>query len=40
VPKPVRRPLVLGVLGLCSLHFLSSGSDDMVIDGEFRGKKE
>lgn len=83
LPKPARRPLVIGLLALCLLHFLSSGeyvpaafmgfaaafvlgfpwlrramfnrmlsavsgftgrnppkADDMVIDGEFREKKD
>lgn len=84
LPKPVRRPLIVGILALCLLNFLSLGdyvsasfvgfamaflltfpwlrralfdrilssvfkfpgrsprkrSDDMVIDGEFREKKE
>ncbi len=84
LPKPLRRPFILGLLALCSLHFLSRGdyvpaaftgfatafvltmpwlrravfdrvsssvfsfanknscksSDDMVIDGEFREKKD
>lgn len=84
LPKPLRRPFIVGLLALCSLHFLSQGdfvpaaftgfatafvltmpwlrravfdrvsssvfsfagkntrksSDDMVIDGEFREKKD
>lgn len=84
LPKPVRRPLIIGILALCLLHFLALGeyipalftgfasaflltypwlrramfdrivssvfkftgrhpaknTDDMVIDGEFREKKE
>ncbi|MFC5481218.1 hypothetical protein [Massilia suwonensis] len=85
LPKPVRRPLIVGLLGLCLLHFLSRGDyvpaaftgfataflltypwlrrkvfdrvvssvfpfagrqapkstgDDMVIDGEFRERKD
>ncbi|MFC5459737.1 hypothetical protein [Massilia niabensis] len=84
LPKPVRRPLIVGILGLCLLHFLSRGdyvpvaftgfataflltfpwlrraifdrmlssvfkftgqqprksTDDRVIDGEFREKKD
>ena len=84
LPKPVRRPLIVSIFALCSLHFLSRGdtmqavftgfatafllafpwwkrtmfdrvsssvfhfpgknpskrTDDMVIDGEFREKKE
>lgn len=84
LPKPARRPLIVGLLALCLLHFLSRGdyvpagftgfatafvltfpwlrramfdrmlssvfkftdrqprkrSDDMVIDGEFRERKE
>ncbi|MCC2958351.1 hypothetical protein LK542_22310 [Massilia sp. IC2-477] len=84
LPKPVRRPLIVGLLALCFLHFLSQGdyvpagftgfttlfvltlpwlrramfdrllssvfpfagrkpatrSDDMVIDGEFRERKD
>lgn len=84
LPKPVRRPLIVGLLALCSLDFLSrgdyvpagftafatafvlgfpwlrramfdrmlssvfnftgqnarKGADDMVIDGEFREKKD
>ena len=84
VPKPVRRPLIVGLLALCLLHFLSrgdaisaafigfataavltfpwlkravfdrisssvfkrtgrqapQGADDMVIDGEFRERKD
>lgn len=83
LPKPVRRPLIVGLLALCLFHFLSQGeavsaafigfttavvltfpwlrrvifdrilstfkrrgrqapqgSDDMVIDGEFRERKE
>lgn len=84
LPKPARRPLIVGLLALCLVHFLSRGdhvgagftgfatafvltfpwlrramfdrmlssvfrftgrqprerSDDMVIDGEFRERKE
>ena len=84
LPKPVRRPLIMGILALCLLHFVWQGdyvpalfigfttafllafpwlrrvlfdrllgaifkftgrdpvkrADDMVIDGEFREKKE
>lgn len=84
LPKPVRRPLIIGLLALCLLHFLSrgdyvpagfmgfttaflltyprlrravfdrmlssvfqftgqsraTGTDDRVIDGEFREKKD
>lgn len=84
LPKPVRRPLTIGILALCLLHFLARGdyvpvlftgfasaflltypwlrramfdrmvssvfkftgqkpsnnTDDMVIDGEFREKKD
>ena len=84
LPQPVRRPLIVSLLALCSLHFLSrseyvsaafagfttafvlalpwlrravldrisssvfsfagrkpsKGTDDMVIDGEFREKKD
>jgi len=85
LPKPLRRPLIVGLLALCLLHFLSQGdyvpaaftgfatafvliypwlrrtmfdrtigsvfkfagqarspknTDDMVIDGEFREKKD
>lgn len=27
LPKPARRPLILGILALCLLHFLSRGDD-------------
>ena len=83
LPKPVRRPLIIGLLALCLVHFVSQGdgvcaafigftmavvltfpwlrravfdriasvftrtgrqapqgSDDMVIDGEFRERKD